>query len=212
MELPMGLKPHRINAEKNFIGGWYLDDSGICDDLVAFFNQTPRKQPGLMTGDQGKGNMDPAAKDSIDANLPPGELATRYIKKLNEAAQAYTGEYEYSSKLVPWGVIEPMAIQYYKPGGGFKIWHFERNNSDEIVARRHLAFMTYLNTVVEGGGTSFYYQNLTIKAEKGLTLIWPSEWTHTHKGEVSRTEEKYIITGWLSTYTKEEYAQVRKRG
>ena len=207
----MGLKPHSINVQANFIGGWYLDDLAICDDLITYFKQAPDKNPGLMTGYQGKGNMDPSAKDSTDANLPPGELATRYIRQLNEVAQAYTGIYHYSGKLVPWGVVEPVAIQHYKPGGGFKIWHFERNNSDALVARRHLAFMTYLNTVEDGGGTSFFYQDLTVKADKGLTLIWPSEWTHTHKGEVSKTEEKYIITGWLSTYTKEEYEQVRDR-
>ena len=51
---------------------------------------------------------------------------------------------------------------------------------------------------VKDGGTFFKYQNLKIPAKKGLTLIWPSEWTHTHKGEVSSTKEKIIITGWYN--------------
>ena len=42
------------------------------------------------------------------------------------------------------------------------------------------------------------YQNKTFKAKKGDTLIWPSGWTHTHRGIVSQTQEKYIITGWWS--------------
>ena len=33
---------------------------------------------------------------------------------------------------------------------------------------------------------------------KGLTLIWPADWTHVHRGIVSASEEKYIITGWFS--------------
>ena len=45
----------------------------------------------------------------------------------------------------------------------------------------NLVFMTYLNTVTDLGGTAFKYQNLEVQAEKGLTLIWPSDWTHTHK-------------------------------
>ena len=57
--------------------------------------------------------------------------------------------------------------------------------------------MTYLNDVKDGG-TEFLYQNLKTKAEKGLTLIWPSAWTHTHKGIISPTKEKYIITGWYA--------------
>ena len=53
--------------------------------------------------------------------------------------------------------------------------------------------MTYLNTV-ENGGTSFKYQNITTQAVKGLTLIWPSDFTHMHKGQISN-QTKYIITG-----------------
>ena len=43
----------------------------------------------------------------------------------------------------------------------------------------------------------FKNQGITIPATKGLTLIWPSEWTHTHKGVISHTSEKYIVTGWF---------------
>jgi prolyl 4-hydroxylase len=207
----VSLASHSVNTENNFIAGWYLDDTRICDDLIDYFKSAPDKTQGLMSGNYGKGNLDLSAKDSIDVNLPPGELATRYITVLNRVAREYAARYVYCMKLVPWGVIEPIAIQYYKPGGGFKVWHFERDNSDALIARRHLAFMTYLNTVEDGGETSFFHQRVTLKAEKGLTLIWPVEWTHTHKGEVSETEEKYIITGWFSTYSKEEYEQARQR-
>ena len=55
--------------------------------------------------------------------------------------------------------------------------------------------MTYLNDVPDGG-TAFYHQKIETKAEKGLTLIWPSTWTHTHKGIISPTSEKQIVTGW----------------
>ena len=55
--------------------------------------------------------------------------------------------------------------------------------------------MTYLNNVKDGG-TQFLYQNYTTEAIKGKTVIWPTAWTHTHRGKISTTEEKYIITGW----------------
>ena len=51
---------------------------------------------------------------------------------------------------------------------------------------------------IDQGGTEFYYQNMTIQPKKGLTVIWPADWTHTHRGIVSPTQEKYIITGWFS--------------
>ena len=37
---------------------------------------------------------------------------------------------------------------------------------------------------------------LKIKANKGLTLLWPTDFTHTHRGIISQ-HEKYIITGWF---------------
>lgn len=56
--------------------------------------------------------------------------------------------------------------------------------------------MLYLNTVEDGGGTEFKYINRVEKAEKGKMLIWPSDFTHTHRGVISPSEEKYIMTGW----------------
>ena len=42
------------------------------------------------------------------------------------------------------------------------------------------------------------YQKLKTPAKKGLTIIWPAEWTHTHRGIVSNTKEKIIVTGWYN--------------
>ena len=58
--------------------------------------------------------------------------------------------------------------------------------------------MTYLNDVEDCGETKFKLQNLKVKAEKGKTVIWPADWTHTHCGVVAPTQEKYIVTGWFS--------------
>ena len=44
----------------------------------------------------------------------------------------------------------------------------------------------------------FWFQKLTSPAKKGLTLIWPADWTHLHKGQISQTDTKYILTGWLN--------------
>ena len=44
----------------------------------------------------------------------------------------------------------------------------------------------------------FCRKNIKIKPEKGLTLIWPADWTHTHRGIASPTQEKFIITGWFN--------------
>ena len=54
--------------------------------------------------------------------------------------------------------------------------------------------MTYLDSQDEGGETEFLYYDISVKPIKGLTLIWPAEWSHTHRGNVVKTD-KYIVTG-----------------
>ena len=75
--------------------------------------------------------------------------------------------------------------------------NFERDGSFNSTIKRCLVFMTYLNDV-EKGGTFFPYQQRLVKAIKGKTLIFPSDWTHTHVGQISETQEKTIVTGWYS--------------
>ena len=56
--------------------------------------------------------------------------------------------------------------------------------------------MTYLNDVPDGG-TEWFHQSLYVPAQKGYTVIWPADWTHTHRGRPSPTTEKQILTGWF---------------
>ena len=99
------------------------------------------------------------------------------------------------NELNNYGPVEGLNIQKYNPGDGFYGWHHERGGIE--TSSRAFAHMTYLNDV-EDGGTEFWFQKLTSPAKKGLTLIWPSDWTHHHRGQVSKTDTKYIITGWLN--------------
>ena len=88
-------------------------------------------------------------------------------------------------------------IQRYRSGQHFQRIHTERDGLAS--AHRLFAWMTYLNDVdnEEGGSTVFSHHNLEIQPKKGLTLIWPAEWTHAHKGSLLRANSKYIITGWM---------------
>ena len=58
--------------------------------------------------------------------------------------------------------------------------------------------MTYLNDVSDGGETEFFHQKLKVKPVKGKTVLWPTDFTHLHRGITSPTEDKYIATGWFN--------------
>ncbi len=172
-----------------------LDDLSLCDEIIDFYNTSDGKQPGSTS----KG-IDIAVKNSTDVmvNWQNDEIAQKYVNALAGLTNEYIQEYGFCNSYSPWSIIEPINIQHYNPNGGFYKWHTERSSSDMPVASRHLTFMTYLNDVKDAGETEFYYQKLKVKPKKGRTLIWPADWTHTHRGVPSPTEEKYIITGWFN--------------
>jgi len=195
------IKEYKIKSKDNqpsFIGGWIMDEK-ICDGLIDFFNND--KTIKINRGCIGSiGNVDTSRKDSYDKTIPPNyndDGILSYCTELQKCIEAYCQKYEYAhaAHSTSWTMTEDMMLQYYKPGGGYKIFHFE--NEGNLHIYRHLVFMTYLNDV-PGGGTEFLYQNLITPAIKGLTLIWPAIWTHTHRGQISKNYEKYIATGWFN--------------
>jgi len=91
------------------------------------------------------------------------------------------------------------AQRYEKGVGGYHYWHSEifpqlPNNKP---LHRVLAFLYYLNDVEDGGETEFFYQKMKVKPKKGSLVIFPAGFTHTHKGHVPLSDDKYVVTSWL---------------
>ena len=183
-----------------FIGEYYIDEA-ICSRLIELFQKSPLKNPG-KTFHNARIVVDTDVKDSTDVRFDSKafghcpELAAAYFQALASCAQQYEQEYKYLQHTDQLRVVETPILQHYAPGQGYKKFHFERGSKD--TATRYLTFMTYLNTVTDQGGTEFYYQKLVHEAKVGKTLLWPVDWTHTHRGVVSPTQDKYIITGWFN--------------
>lgn len=91
--------------------------------------------------------------------------------------------------------------KYNKGSGGYHHWHSEHfpspRDPTNPALHRVLLWMYYLNDVSEGGGTSFYYQDKTIAPKQGTLVIAPASFTHTHRGEVPISNDKYILTSWI---------------
>ena len=191
------MKEYKLPLD-SFIGGWFIDKT-ICDDLVKYFKDTPNKfkSKGYVFN-YGRNMINKKVKDSLDLPISSKQLSPpfkNYRDKLQDCLEKYLSRYPESNELERFNINDDYNIQYYKPKGGFKKWHCERGGLLDV--KRILVFMTFLNDAPDGG-TMFKYQKLTIPAKKGLTLIWPTDFTHTHKGQISKTHEKYIITGWYS--------------
>ena len=189
------LREHEINKLDNFIQGTYLEDD-VLDWLLQYYD----KYENLRVEGASEIGVNKTIKDSKDIILNNLQcpMRIRYQHYLHKSLLHYIKKYPYSNYYAAFGYAEHPQIQHYAPGGGFHSWHTERTGPDLPVVSRHLVYMTYLNDVNDAGETEFLHQNIKVKPEKGLTLIWPSDWTFTHRGIPSPTEDKYIITGWLS--------------
>jgi len=190
-----------MHMDSNFIKLWQMSELSVCDDLITYWKDS-EKFPGTNYIPSKGVIINKEEKDSIEVQIDVKTtiptVVENYLKNLQIAVNEYIQEFPYCNNYAPWGITDTINIQYYPPGGGYKIWHCERCSSMHPVTSRHLVFMTYLNDVNDCGETEFFHQNLKIKPKKGLTVIWPADWTYTHRGIPSITEEKYIITGWLN--------------
>jgi hypothetical protein len=188
-------------SKDKFIGGWYISHD-ICDKLIEWYHDNKKYQvDGVVYNQNFEGGfaIDPSYKESTEIGISHenGDYPiNQYRVWQQRVLDAYIREYPDSNNLLDaFNINEAFNLQHYAPTQGFKQLHAERTGVK--MSKRVLVFMTYLNDV-PGGGTQFPSQSFTAPAEKGLTLIWPAEWTHAHVGQISPTNDKYIITGWYS--------------
>ncbi|MEO1616305.1 MAG: 2OG-Fe(II) oxygenase [Planctomycetota bacterium] len=96
--------------------------------------------------------------------------------------------------------IGEINVQHYQARvGGYPYWHSEvypQAGHNEAL-HRSLLFMYYLNDVAEGGTTDFVYQQKSIAPKAGRMVIAPAYFTHTHRGSMPVSNDKYILTSWM---------------
>ena len=176
----------------NFIHKQMIDNK-LCDKLIDYFESSKAK----FKGTTGTDEYNPKYKETTEITFTPNDdYFNVYILELNNVITEYKKIFEYSDQQQhPWQINPIIKIQKYSKGEGYHVYHYENSGAPET-NKRHLVFMTYLNDV-KAGETGFLYQKLKIKPKKGLTLIWPAIWTHTHKGHIAKSD-KYIITGYYN--------------
>lgn len=190
------MKPASFNDLNSFIKGWFIDQK-ICDNLINYFENNQSKQV------EGRTNygVDKKTKISTDIGINLSEQQPRelieYFFSLQEALEEYKKVFPVLvHSISKWSISEGCNIQKYQPNEGYFATHCECLTLE--TSHRMLVFTTYLNDVNDGGQTEFPLENLKIQPQKGLTVFFPPGWTHPHRGIVSPTETKYIITGWYS--------------
>ena len=187
------------NLKPDFIGSLMIQPISICNKLINYFEENRYKQrKGISTigiNTNIKDSMDISIKPK-DILLPGNEIFKEYFDELFLCHCDYVKQWPFINTISEKFELGSFNIQRYLPDQHFKKIHTERAGISSL--HRIFAFMTYLNDVQEGGSTYFSHYDLEIQPKKGLTLIWPAEWTHAHRGNILKKGTKYIITGWIN--------------
>jgi prolyl 4-hydroxylase len=184
----------------SFIRRYTTENTIDCEHAIHWFEKNIHMaSPGRVRDEHGQVVIK-EAKESLDISLCVEDLYTipcfeNLLNSLWKSILAYIKEFKLDG--FNFSMTEKVNIQkYIPPNGGFKEYHCERSCVNTTT--RMLVWMIYLNDLTDAGGTHFKYLNHTEDAVKGKILIWPPDFTHTHKGVVSPTQSKYIITGWYN--------------
>jgi|TARA_B100001059_G_C17616080_1_gene467056 hypothetical protein len=184
------------------IGGWFMPES-IIDDIHEYWN-SPEAEEYKHAGFSSDGfsrdeQIHSTSKTSIDVGISPQNYNkpwSNYRKYLQKCLESYLETYPDANNVQPFDITRFYNIQWYPKGGGYYAWHAEISGHSWNIYR-HLVFMTYCDDVPDAG-THFKHQDLTVPCKKGLTIIWPASFTHTHKGQITDVHEKMIVTGWYN--------------
>ena len=182
-----------------FIGSWVIETPSLCEDLIDYFEaHTERQASGTTTGGTSLDNKNRTdiSIAPYELNEPGNEIFKTYIDSLFECYRDYLVQWPFFKEMSKNLEIGAFNFGRYEKGQHFQKMHSERTSLHTL--HRVLAWMTYLNDVDQGGETYFSHYGISIKPKKGLTIIWPAEWTHAHRGNVLLGESKYMLTGWVS--------------
>jgi len=186
----------------NFIGVYEKElEKKVCQNLIKHFGDL-KSMPGVRE-DSGE-NKNTRRKDEacffdeIALKNRGYQNAAEDVQKLNERLQKCFEEYTLNYGISEMGRVSSMVVKIHhvKKHEGYHAFHPEVGGLES--SDRCLVWLCYLNDVEEGGETEFLYQGVKVKPEIGKFLIWPAQWTHTHRGNPIYKGEKYYATGWFN--------------
>lgn len=168
-----------------------------CDQYVELFEANPQSQhDGGMHDNQGIVINNPEWKKCKEIYLEEYRFFEPIEPCMSESILKYREKYPSVDVVHTWDIEPTFKLQRYLPSEAYFKVHCENASPED--SNRVLAWMIYLNDVYDEGHTVFPNQEKKFQPRTGDLLIWPAHFTHPHHGVPSKTETKYILTGWFS--------------
>jgi len=184
---------------------------GMCSDLIDIIDFSIENNIALnRDSDTVKDNQIEIRKTINNDFFPINgtEISTRILQMLNGEFYKYLEDHKVSDVL-PFAPPRAFNLLGQKSSfdtkDGYYAWHCETTSLE--TTHRALSWILYLNDVPDGEGeTEFIHQQVKVNPKMATLIIFPSAFTHTHRGTPVETVNKYILTGWayhIPNYTIE---------
>ncbi|MGE4062001.1 MAG: 2OG-Fe(II) oxygenase family protein [Rhodospirillaceae bacterium] len=175
----------------------------LCERIITKFESDPHTMPSVINVAGYSSVSDVRTGTSLPCPLTGDwkALIEQLIPALNTALKRYAATYQSMRNLIDnYGLhcTSPI-IERVDPGQGFN-WHCDQTMYS---SERVLTSLLYLRTVREGGATEFLQQKRSIQPEAGKIALFPSAWTHLHRGASPTSEIKYVACSfWVYDKSK----------
>ena len=197
--------------QPSFIGLWSIKNTEICDKIINLFEENEMSHSDIGFYD----HADQSVK--YDKKLINGkQMQVRLENLTNEDYEPIKNyflilEKCFLSYCESWPTIQTdligisrnaSIVKFLRSEKEFNEYNYHRKSAENSMDL--FSFKTYLNSLQnEKGNTEFYYQGTSINHFKGLTIIWPTDWTHASRFLPPDDDDdvSYTITGTLG-YTK----------
>ena len=170
--------------------GLELDCQKVINFFESVYDEGKSRTGGLKFFNKNRQKICATETLSFAEDVEINELVYFFV---GQAIDKYSNDYTFLNVNKSWRLSPSYNIQRYD---GDKEGYFSlHNEASGSYPYRMLAWMVYLNDA--SSGTEFPYQNMTIQAKTGRTVLWPAAWTHPHRGVIPNVGVKYIATGWF---------------
>ena len=169
----------------------------LCDSIISYYKNNGHDVYSSDVAD--KENTSLRVSNELilyhNKNATKG-LYNKLIDLVMPITNKWISDHSASNNKIKTAYYEDVHILRYEPNKG----HYGYHSDDDgpTVDNRLLSIIIYLNDVSTGGETEFAYIDVPpIKPSKGDIIVFPSGWTHLHKGNMPISNSKYICVTWL---------------
>ena len=171
-----------------------LVDEQFCKNVIETFSKSD--------GEYIDNNQRPSftelniSRRFLDKDLNWIDIQNNLTKVFIDAVELYMDDLDSGPDFPEKYAFEEHRLKMYHPNG-YDQFKDHVDVGDYKSARRFLVCFLYLNTVSEGGETSFPKLDYQIAPECAKILVFPATWQWRHAGLPTVSENKYIVGTYL---------------